>query len=76
MAYECLTGEVPFRRPGEFEVLFAHLNDEPPPPSAAGAQLPAELDTVVARAMAKDADERPAERHRVRRRRSWGADTA
>ena len=59
MAYECLTGEVPFRRPGEFEVLFAHLNDEPPPPSAAGAQLPAELDTVVARAMAKDADERP-----------------
>ena len=58
VAYECLTGEVPFSRPGELEVLFAHMNDEPPPPSAASAHVPAAVDTVIAKAMAKEARER------------------
>ena len=28
--YECLTGSVPFSRPSDAAVLYAHLNEEPP----------------------------------------------
>ena len=58
MAYECLTGEVPYPRQGEVEVLFAHMNDEPPRASAANPSLPGAVDDVVARAMAKEPGER------------------
>ncbi len=58
IAYECLTGQVPFQRPGELEVLFAHMNDEPPPPSAVNVRLPGTLDPVLARSMAKEPGER------------------
>ena len=40
------------------EVLFAHLEDDPPRLSEANASLPRELDDVAARAMAKNACER------------------
>ncbi len=60
VAYECLTGEVPFKRPGELEVLFAHMTDEPPRPSAANHRLPGEVDQVIGKAMAK----RPGDRYR------------
>ena len=58
VAYECLTSEVPFPRQRELEVLFAHLNDEPPLPSGVDPNLPGGLDAVVARAMAKEPTER------------------
>ncbi|HKG34949.1 MAG TPA: serine/threonine-protein kinase [Solirubrobacterales bacterium] len=53
MLFKLLTGEVPFPREGEAAKLYAHLNDEPPSPSLFAAQVPAALDRVVARAMAK-----------------------
>jgi serine/threonine protein kinase len=53
MLYECLTGRTPF--PGEsFQVMYAHVNNAPPLPSAARPGLPAAIDAVVARGMAKD----------------------
>ena len=51
--YECLTGNLPFPKPSDPAVMFAHLNDPPPEISAARPDLPAALDDVLARAMAK-----------------------
>ena len=58
MLFECLTGEVPFRRRSEVATLFAHLEEDPPSASARNSQLPAAIDPVFARALAKEPDER------------------
>jgi serine/threonine protein kinase len=60
LLYECLTGEAPFERDTEVAVMFAHLNDPPPAPSAARPGLPAAIDEVVRTAMAKGPDRRSA----------------
>ncbi|MDQ3879508.1 MAG: protein kinase [Chloroflexota bacterium] len=54
LVYECLTGEPPFRHSSDFAILFAHLHD--PPPSVVDRQpaLPAPVDAVFARALAKE----------------------
>ena len=57
--YEGLTGRVPFPRSSELETLVAHIDEPAPKPSDARPDVPADLDTVVERAMAKD----PAERY-------------
>ncbi len=57
---ECLTGQVPFVRATEERVLLAHLSEPPPRLSEVRADLPAAMDDVVARGMAKAPDERPA----------------
>ena len=56
--YECLVGQPPFRRDSDIAVVFAHLEAEPPPPSAQRPELPAALDAVIARALAKDPEQR------------------
>jgi hypothetical protein len=56
---ECLTGEVPFPRQAEAAVLFAHLTEPAPRLSEQRPDLPAALDDVVARGMAKDPAARP-----------------
>ena len=53
-----LTGRVPFEREGDEAKLWAQLSAPPPVPSAARGGLPARFDAVVARAMAKEPDER------------------
>jgi DNA-binding beta-propeller fold protein YncE len=53
-----LTGQVPFDRETDEAKMYAHLTDPPPRPSAIRPELPTELDTVVGRAMAKEADDR------------------
>lgn len=58
MVYRCLTGEVPYRRETRTATLMAHANAPIPVPSHAVAGLPAPLDFVVARAMAKDPERR------------------
>jgi tRNA A-37 threonylcarbamoyl transferase component Bud32 len=52
--YQCLTGHPPFERQQEAAVMYAHLNEAPPKPSGATAELPHELDDVIERALAKD----------------------
>ncbi len=52
--YECLTGQSPFPRATDVALLWAHVHEEPTPPSQARSELPKELDTVLARALAKE----------------------
>ncbi|MBI4952899.1 MAG: serine/threonine protein kinase [Myxococcales bacterium] len=54
--YELATGEPPFRGANLLEICAAILNDPPPQPSARCPELPAALDAVVARCLAKDRD--------------------
>ena len=56
--YECLTGQPPFRGDSDVAVVFAHLEAEPPLPSAQRPELPAALDAVAARALAKEPEQR------------------
>ncbi len=53
VVYECLAGVPPFRRESEAQMLWAHMQDPPPPVP----RLPA-LDPVFVRALAKDPVER------------------
>ena len=57
--YFMLTGRVPYARETDHQKLWAHLADPPPRPGDVRPELPAALDGVIERAMAKD----PAERH-------------
>ena len=57
--YECLVGKPPFQGDSEVAVVFAHLETVPPASSVARAGLPAGLDAVIARALAKE----PAQRY-------------
>ena len=56
--YECLVGQPPFRRDSDTAVVFAHLESEPPAASAQRPELPAALDAVIARALAKEPERR------------------
>src|SRR5688500_3947714 len=56
--YEALTGVVPFLRMNEAAVLFAHISETPPPVTERRSELPAEVDAVISRGMAKNPEER------------------
>ncbi|MEU4321223.1 serine/threonine-protein kinase [Nocardia fluminea] len=56
--YELLTGFVPFQRESPAALISAHLIEPPPRPSAGNPALPPALDGVIARAMAKNPDDR------------------
>ncbi|MEZ4474761.1 MAG: protein kinase [bacterium] len=57
MLYEMLTGELPYHKGSEFEVMTAHCI-APFPPMPAEAEVPPALEAVVRRAMAKTPEER------------------
>jgi ABC-type oligopeptide transport system substrate-binding subunit/class 3 adenylate cyclase/predicted Ser/Thr protein kinase len=58
LLYECLTGEPPYRREGEAQVLWGHVEEAPPRSSERRPELPKALDRVLAVGMAKDPDVR------------------
>jgi predicted ATPase/predicted Ser/Thr protein kinase len=60
LLFECLTGKKPFDRETDVAVMHAHLLDPPPAPTELRPELPPELDDVVARALAKNEEERTA----------------
>ena len=53
LLYECLTGEVPFSRSNEMALIFAHLEEAPPRASERRAELPAAVDEVLVKGLAK-----------------------
>jgi protein kinase-like protein len=56
--YQALTGEVPYPAESGMAKMYAHGNQPPPVPSAKVPGLPPQFDEVVARAMAKDPNDR------------------
>jgi serine/threonine-protein kinase len=72
LLFECLTGEVPFRRETEVAVIYAHLRDEPPAVSDRLPELPPGIDAVLALALAK----KPGDRYQSCRDLAAAADAA
>jgi serine/threonine-protein kinase len=58
VAYALLTGSVPFRREVPMAVLYAHLSAPPPRVTEMRPDLAEAVDQVIARAMAKEPDDR------------------
>ena len=58
VAYELLSGSVPFKRDEPMAVLYAHLYAPPPRLTAVRPDLPAAVDEVLATALAKVPDNR------------------
>jgi serine/threonine-protein kinase len=56
--YQCLTGALPYEKDSEVAMLYAHLMEPPPSLRAKRPELPAELDRVIAKALAKAPDDR------------------
>ncbi|MFI6364334.1 serine/threonine-protein kinase [Nocardia sp. NPDC050630] len=56
--YHMLTGSVPFRRDSPGAVMHAHLNEPPPRPSRGNPSVPTAFDSVIAKAMAKQPQDR------------------
>jgi predicted Ser/Thr protein kinase len=54
VAFEMLTGQLPFRAETPIGVVMQHINDSPPPPSRVLAGIPAPVDQIVLRALEKD----------------------
>jgi beta-lactam-binding protein with PASTA domain/tRNA A-37 threonylcarbamoyl transferase component Bud32 len=58
LLYEMVTGAVPFAGETPLSVAYQHVNAAVPAPSSVRAGLPPALDGLVARATARDADDR------------------
>jgi serine/threonine-protein kinase len=59
--YEMLTGAKPFVADSPIQVAYRHVHDQVPTPSGTVPGLDPALDALVARATAKEPDERPAD---------------
>ena len=67
--YALLCGRPPFTGETDAAILLAHLRNDPVPPSATGARIPAGLDALVMEMLAKDPLARPQTVAPARRRR-------
>jgi eukaryotic-like serine/threonine-protein kinase len=56
--FELLTGKAPFDGESTVAIALKHVNETPPSPRALVPALPAELDAVVLKALAKDPSDR------------------
>ena len=56
--HEALTGDLPFPAGSYEHLIAAHVSSPPPKPSEVNKRVPASLDHVIARGMAKDPDDR------------------
>ncbi len=58
IAYEVLTGKVPFEGTDIMQIIFQQLSAQPVPPSTHDPELPDEIDSVILKMMAKKPDDR------------------
>jgi len=56
--YEMLAGRPPFSGGSPVSVAYRHVNESPEPPSRVNPSVPAEIESVVMRALQKDPDAR------------------
>jgi len=58
LLYEMLTGRVPFTSNSEYDLMRAHIEGAPPPPSIIVDQIPLPVEQAIMRALAKKAEAR------------------
>ncbi|MBW1602295.1 protein kinase [Streptomyces sp. JJ66] len=58
MLFELLTGRLPFDADSPLAIAYAHVQEEPPTPSAINRSVPPAADALVARALRKNPNER------------------
>jgi serine/threonine-protein kinase len=58
VAYALLTGRPPFESTNPFEVMIAHVRDDVVKPSECQADVPADLEHVILRCLAKSPEDR------------------
>ncbi len=58
VAYAVLTGRPPFERESPLDVMIAHARDEAVPPSQLRADVPADLERIILRCLAKRPEDR------------------
>ena len=58
IAYEMLTGAIPFDGEALMELLYAQVHRDPPLPSSRNAALGSQVDAVIMRGLSKDPDAR------------------
>ncbi|MGQ9482179.1 Stk1 family PASTA domain-containing Ser/Thr kinase [Chloroflexus sp.] len=56
--YEMLTGRLPFTGDNAVAVAMKHISEPPPPPRRYNPQIPAALEAIILRALAKDPAQR------------------
>jgi serine/threonine protein kinase len=56
--YQCLTGAAPYEKDSEVQLIYAHLLEPAPPITTRHPGLPAGLDAVLHKALAKSPDDR------------------
>jgi tetratricopeptide (TPR) repeat protein len=56
--YHCLAGEPPFPKESPMALLWAHFDEQPPSLRERQPELPAAIDEVIAKALAKEPEER------------------
>ena len=56
--FALLAGRPPFEGKSQFDVMLAHVESAPEPPSAVRPEIPAEFDDIVLRALAKKPEDR------------------
>ncbi len=63
IAFELLTGRPPFQNKGTIEMVTAHLEEIPVPPSSLVPEIPDEIDRLLLEMLAKSPNERPSLSH-------------
>ena len=58
VGYALLTGRPPFAGAGPLDVVIAHIHDDVVPPSTVQPQVPADLEHVICRCLAKRPEDR------------------
>ena len=58
VAYELLTGRVPFDDASAMSIALKHISDPPPPPTELNPNIPPEVEQVVMRSLDKDPTKR------------------
>jgi serine/threonine-protein kinase len=58
VSYALLTGRPPFNQESPLDVMIAHARDQVVPPSTLKADIPADLETIVLRCLAKRPEDR------------------
>jgi Protein kinase domain len=51
--YECLTGRAPFEKSSNEAIMWAHVHEQPAPPTMLRPDLPRAIDAVLAKVLAK-----------------------